>query len=41
MTLLNQDLDGPSTQSTAGLLEKVEILRSALVATQGLLADAS
>ena len=30
MTLLNQDLDGPSTQSTAGLLEKVEILRSAL-----------
>jgi transcriptional regulator with GAF, ATPase, and Fis domain len=30
MTLLNQDLDGPSTLSTAGLLEKVEILRSAL-----------
>ena len=33
MTLLNQDLSGPSTPSTlstAGLLEKIEILRSAL-----------
>jgi transcriptional regulator with GAF, ATPase, and Fis domain len=33
MTLLNQDLSGPSTLSTvstAGLLEKIEILRSAL-----------
>ena len=33
MTLLNQDLSGPSTLSslsTAGLLEKIEFLRSAL-----------
>src|SRR4051794_2922218 len=30
MTLINQDLSGPSTLSTAGLLEKIEILRSAL-----------
>ena len=30
MTILNQDLDGPSALSYGGLLEKVEILRSAL-----------
>lgn len=30
MTILNQDLSGPSALSYAGLLEKIEILRSAL-----------